>query len=159
MFLFLSYPVHSQYLQSLKLKNTTPALTDKSKPYRSGGNAFAAGALSLILPGLALGQIYNGDWEQFSTHITITAACFTGVFISAVLLTHNGANSLGWTYVLLGTTLVYTGNWIWSIIDAASTADKMEREKQLKNHSLIDMLRFGFSFQNKTTRLNFSLNL
>ncbi len=112
MFVFLTYPVHSQYLQSLKLKSTASVLTDtiKSKPYRSGGNAFAAGALSLIVPGLALGQIYNGDWDQFSTHISISAACFAGVCISAVIInTQWRIIQPGWPHVLLGTTL-----FIWA---------------------------------------------
>jgi hypothetical protein len=158
---FLSAKNSAQYLNSLKFNHTGTFIADSSKSpqYHSGKNAFLAGALSLIGPGFALGQIYNNDWPQFYFHITVSSACIAGLFISLNYFV-NGSFSAG-NGVLLGTALVYMANWVWSVIDAAATADKIDRQKFKSKHSgILNKLGFGILFdQNKKTKIKFAIGL
>jgi hypothetical protein len=158
---FLHIESNSQHLSSLKLNHTGGFLADSSKSlqYHSSTNAFLAGVLSLIGPGFALGQIYNNDWPQFCFHITISSACLAGLYISLNYFL-NGSFSAG-NGVLLGTAFIYTANWVWSVIDAASTADKIDRQKlKTKHPGIMNRLRFGILYdQNKNLKLKFAIRL
>ena len=161
-FIFLFHiESNGQYVSSLKLNHTGTFFTDssKSRQYHSGTNAFLAGVLSLIGPGFALGQIYNNDWTQFCFHITISSACLAGLYISLNYFL-NGSFSAG-NGVLLGTAFIYTANWVWSVIDAASTADKIDRQKlKTKHPGIMNRLRFGILYdQNKNLKLKFAIGL
>lgn len=158
---FVHIESHAQYLSSLKLNQGSTLITDSSKSpqYHSGTNAFLAGALSLIGPGFALGQIYNNDWAQFYFHISVSGACLLGTYIS---LNYYVMGDMGTGNVLLlGVTMIYTANWVWSIIDAAATADKIDRQKFKNKHSgILDKLGFGILLdKNKNLKLKFSIGL
>ena len=63
--------------------------------------------------------------------------------------------------LLLGATLIYTANWVWSVIDAAATADKIDRQRLKNKHTeIMDKIRFGLLFdQNKKLNLKFAVEL
>ena len=161
---FLSGDCYSQYLNSLKLNQNNSFTNDSSKSpqYHSGKNAFLAGTLSLIGPGFALGQIYNNDWPQFFFHITISSACIVGAIVSFGHVFESPSENINAGYgLLLGATLIYTANWVWSVIDAAATADKIDRQKFKSNQSgIIDKLGFGILIdRNKKLNLKFAIGL
>ena len=164
LFFFLNGENNAQYVSSLKLNHTGNFLTDSSKSpqYHSGKNAFLAGTLSFIGPGFALGQIYNNDWPQFFFHITISSACIVGAIVSFGHVFESPSENINAGYgLLLGATLIYTANWVWSVIDAASTADKIDRQKlKTKHPGIMNRLRFGILYdQNKNLKLKFAIGL
>jgi hypothetical protein len=154
-------------LSNLKLKeiiNSYSSFRDTTAPkqIKEEKNAFIAGTLSLIGPGLAFGQIYNGQMDKFSSHICITVACLTGVLISAVVALHEGDVSEGSSshVILLSSAILFMGNWVWSIIDAANSADEINRQNAMKKqHSdILNKLRFGLTL-NKSKHLNLKFAL
>jgi len=70
---------------------------EKGKRYAQGKDPTLAAILSGIIPGLALGQFYNGD-----------------ILKGIVMLV--GALILGWT------VLGWLAIWVWSIVDAYQVA-------------------------------------
>ncbi len=86
--------------KSFALKNNSPLL---------------AGTLSFIVPGAALGQLYNGQFVNFGIRIGISV-------LSIVWLAESGFFNLAsdvkgndaWTPLLI----IYAANWITSIVDA-----------------------------------------
>jgi len=148
MFLILAGPleVNSQYLNDITLKNNNSYFADltKKKIKLSYKSPLAAGSLSFLLPGLSLGQLYNGDYTGFAIHFGISVGIFMFTLIAAQnkwyelpLMNMSGSNSDNggkneWIFTLC--LLSYMGNWLWSTIDAVhfATLNNREIERQIK---------------------------
>jgi TM2 domain-containing membrane protein YozV len=74
-----------------------PTTTSVSQRYAQGKDANLAAILSLVIPGVALGQFYNGD-------------------------TLKGILMLVGALILSFTVIGFLGIWVWSVVDAYQVA-------------------------------------
>ncbi len=163
-----SCSLNAQYLKEQKLKQNISSSKDTSQKL-SEKSPVLAGALSLVVPGFGLGQLYNGETGKFLTHTIISTAC-----ISTYLLTagfgffridagggHHDAPVLS-GILLFTAALVYAGNYIVSVFDAVDSAIRINEKVRLqkKHTDIINNLRFGFTInKNKQLNLKFELDL
>lgn len=174
---FITGSLYSQYSSPLKLNNEISFMKDSVKNTQklSYKSPAIAGCLSFFVPGAALGQIYNENYEKFALHLGISAAIFTFAIIGGQThLYELGFGDVGggpgkegkreWIFTLC--VLAYTGNWLWSTIDAIHSATMNNRELEqkrarLKSHtqkSINYNFGFGLDRNNKLifkTALNF----
>lgn len=149
----------AQNSSELKLKNQNNFIIDttKRKIKLEERSPLLAGTLSFIVPGLALGQIYNEDYGKFGIHAGISA----GIFLFTII-----AGQSGWIeapfYSGEGTpkeskgqgllaicVIAYLGNWLWSTIDAIHSAAMYNREIKQQRKS---------GFNNKHFRMGFIID-
>ena len=102
--------------------------------------------------------------DKFSSHLCISVACLTGVLISAVVALHEEDVSAGSPshVILLSSAILFMGNWVWSIVDAANSADNINRQAaNKKRHSdILNKLKFGLTLnKNKQLNLKFAFEL
>ena len=88
----------------------------------------------------------------------------TEIPISAVAALHEGDVSEGSSsyVILLSSAILFMGNWVWSIIDAANSADEINRQAaNKKRHSdILNKLKFGLILnKNKQLNLKFAIGL
>jgi len=83
-----------------------------------------AGLYSAIVPGFALGQLYNGDYLNFVVRLGVTAVCI-GVPIAL-------KDSKKLPGIIAVSLLVFSINWVSSIFDASSTAKKINLKNKYK---------------------------
>ena len=118
-------------------------------------NPFLAGSLSFILPGLAAGQFYNEEYLKFAVHAGISGICF-------LLFMHNfdvGGSGNGTVSGL--SFIAYTFNWVFTIVDAVASANRIndEIEKQRKG-STLNRFNMGLTLdKDKRVRIKFSLGI
>lgn len=78
---------------------------------------FAAGILSFIVPGAALGQFYKEEFVNGAVRVGISAVCIVWFLLSPPIDV-GGGSSPTQKFVAAG---IYAINWIASIIDASSS--------------------------------------
>jgi hypothetical protein len=109
--------------KEFRLKDSNTGLIELSKPIEpisksiiaKNKSPLLAGTLSLIVPGAALGQLYNGQYLNFGIRIGISS-------ISIIWLVESGffnfasdvkGNDAWWPL-----SLIYIANWVTSVVDA-----------------------------------------
>jgi len=130
-------------------------------------NPFQAGIASFIVPGLALGQLYNGRYDKFAIHIGISAGI---VGITSILLSEypvnldmegNRRGDVGMT-IFLSAALLYLGNWIYSIVDSVVTANNINKRNEYLNKARTQFDKFELGFatnEQKKLQVKLKLNL
>ena len=106
--------------KEFRLKETKSRLIELSKPIvplsknsiAKNNSPFLAGSLSFIVPGAALGQLYNGQYLNFGIRLGISSIVVLGLALSGGACFECGNDAL----IPLG--LLYAANWISSIFDA-----------------------------------------
>jgi len=87
-------------------------------------DSFRSGLYSFILPGLALGQLYNEDYLNWGIRLGISAACFGVTY--ALIDTKKAPG------VIAVSLLIYSINWVSSIFEASATAKKINLRNKYK---------------------------
>jgi hypothetical protein len=150
-FISTSSFTYAQYLKELKVKDTHSIFNDAitAKQYTSEKSPLLAGSLSFIVPGLALGQIYNNVPSKIFRHLIISIGSFTLLMIAGEfgwfrLDIACGANNHD-TWIPYSLGLIYLGNWIWSVVDAVITANNINKKVRIKNNRTFktDNILFG----------------
>jgi len=167
-FIYSAGLTNAQYLNETKLRNTTGFLTDttKKKIKLTEKSPLLAGSLSFIVPGLALGQIYNNVPSKIFRHLSISIGSFALLIIAGEfgwfrLDIACGANNHD-TWIPYSLIFIYLGNWIWSVVDAAVTANDINRQIKLQKYrsGIFDKLMFGLTLdKNKNLNLKFAFEL
>jgi hypothetical protein len=109
--------------KEFRLKDSKPGLIELSKPIEPISKNFIAknkspllaGTLSLIVPGAALGQLYNGQYLNFGIRVGISATSIIWLVESGFF---NFASDVKGNDAWMPLLLIYTANWISSIVDA-----------------------------------------
>jgi len=104
------------------LKDSKPSLIELSKPVEpiskssiaKNNSPFLAGSLSFIVPGAALGQLYNRQYLNFGIRLGISAISILGIVLSGGVPHSDGKGN----DALIPLALLYAANWISSIFDA-----------------------------------------
>ena len=145
---------HAQYLSKLRLPhnitdtiNSTQTLTEKSP--------LLAGTLSFIVPGLALGQFYNGQILKGVLHVSISGMGFV-LFLSG--MGPGGSN----TSTAYAGFLLYLGNWIYTTFEAISAAENINKQIKLQKYrsDIMNRVKLGFNVdKNKQFNLKFAIEL
>ena len=108
--------------KDFRLKDSKSGLMELSKPIEpisknniaKNNSPFMAGALSFIVPGAALGQIYNRQYLNFGIRLGISAISILGIVLSGGVPHSDGKGN----DALIPLALLYAANWISSIFDA-----------------------------------------
>ena len=106
--------------KEFRLKDSKPGLIKLSKPIEpisknsiaKNNSPFLAGSLSFIVPGAALGQLYNGQYLNFGIRLGISTIVVLGLALSGGTCFECGNDAL------IPLALLYAANWISSIFDA-----------------------------------------
>ena len=155
-----SYP-QTIPINNLKLKENPGILSDSQKTQFTEKSPYAAGYLSFLLPGLGAGQLYNEQNGKFIRHAGISAGLivFTIMAIKYDLM-NVGIDANKNTGIFFTVAGLYIGNWVWSIVDAVSSAKEINKQVMLqKYHSdIINKFGFGLSF-NKNNKLNLKFSV
>lgn len=161
---FASGITNAQYLKELKMKESSSISNNTLCEYQSVDEKYPvyAGVVSFILPGLALGQLYNEQPKKFAVHISITGACVLVAALGIANFQFNvgggptqGNPTIGPLLFLISAG-VFTGNWIWSVFDAVISANNVNKKVRLQKNrtNKIDNIRFGFGLdRNKNLNL------
>lgn len=148
-----TYTVNAQYLKSLKLNDEkTSSLTlYQNDEEENVKEPVIAGELSFIVPGFAIGQMYNGQPGKAFIHIGVTAGSFflflagaSGIHFNVGGNTAEDENQSTLGPILVITSIaVFTGNWIWSVVEAVISANYINKKARLlkkyraqKNHEI-----------------------
>jgi len=92
---------------------------------------FAAGILSFIVPGAALGQFYKEEFVNGAVRVGISAFCIVWFLLSPPIDVGGGSNPTQ-KFVAAG---IYAINWIASIIDASSSG-KNSAHRRFRNYNV-----------------------
>lgn len=166
LFLFLSASnIYSQNLQfdKLSLKKSSVVFKDSSNTLLTPKNSLLAGSLSFIVPGFALGQLYNGEKNKFFIHSLIsTGFIFTYIMTGGKLTEFNlaGAESINLAGIAL--MIAYTINWTWSVVDAVKSANEINKQIKLQKYrsDFMNKIKFGLTFdKQKQLNINFNFEL
>lgn len=150
---------HAQYLSNLTLKNN---ITDtvKSAQTLTEKSPFLAGTQSFIVPGFGFGQLYNEQPIKCLIHSAISIPC---IILAVVSLPHTNIVEPGTgNGPFLISFSVFTINWIWSIVDAVISANKINSQVRLQknNSDIFDKINFGLTVdKNKQLNLKFAFEL
>jgi TM2 domain-containing membrane protein YozV len=133
-------------VNKLKLNYKNSFFTDTTKTVLTEKNPLLAGTLSFIVPGVGLGQIYNGQEEKFHIHSLISLGCWFLFFASGgnfnefALWGPDGIN-FGFGLALLA----YAGNWVWSVVDAIVSANDINKQVKLQKYrsNTFGKIKFG----------------
>src|SRR4030095_5856123 len=142
----ISYNINSQYINNdnFRLNNKLNAkLYSKNSFTKSQKSSFLAGTLSFIVPGAALGQFYNEEYINGAVRLGISAFCVAWFLASPSF--DSGGNGNSDQKLMAG--LLFTVNWIASIVDASVSASQTNRK--------IDNRKLHFNLDNNG--LNFSV--
>ena len=94
-----------------ELKNLNKPLITKT----SHKSLLLAGALSFIVPGAALGQLYKEEYVNGGIRLGISAFCVLWFMLSPPYsVTGDGQSSIQ----KLGAVTLFTANWLASVVDA-----------------------------------------
>jgi TM2 domain-containing membrane protein YozV len=139
--IFLSQTnVKGQYSSELKLKeNNSSSLILKKNSNISPKEPVLAGFFSFIIPGFAIGQIYNEQPLKALIHtsITVTSLVIAIISLSGISFSVGGStsNDKSWGAVpFLISFGVFTVNWIWSVVDAVISANDINKKARLKKY-------------------------
>ena len=121
-FIFVSFS-NAQLIskKEFRLKESKPSLIELSKSIEpvskssiaSNNSPFMAGALSFVIPGAALGQLYNGQYLNFGIRLGITGIVVLGLALSGGVASDTKGND-----AIVPLVILFAANWISSIIDA-----------------------------------------
>lgn len=129
----------AQDLSVLKLKHQNSFIIDttKKKTELDEKSPLLAGTLSFIVPGLALGQIYNDVEGKVYRHLGITLGCivFLGIASETKLIKLDVGGSGYGEEFFLGIVVIYLGNWVWSVVDAVITANDINRQVKIQRRN------------------------
>lgn len=109
--------------KEFRLKDSKTGLMELSKPIEpisksiiaKNKSPLLAGTLSLIVPGAALGQLYNGQYLNFGIRIGISALSIIWLVESGFF---NFASDVKGNDAWKPLILIYIANWITSVVDA-----------------------------------------
>lgn len=107
--------------KEFRLKETKQSFIELSKPVDSiskssivkNKSPLLAGTLSFIVPGAALGQLYNGQYVNFGIRFGISAISIIGIAVTGIPF---GNGQLNDAFIPL--VILLSANWISSIFDA-----------------------------------------
>lgn len=111
-----------------KSRSNTFALRSENK------NLLAAGILSFVIPGAALGQFYKDEPVNGAIRVGISVLCAVWFLVSPPVSFHGSSSNQ--KLFALG---AYAVNWIASIIDASYNSKKTEKKKPPRG-----IYKFGF---------------
>ncbi len=153
----------AQFLSTAKTEKINYSVTDSSlkKEKLTEKSPLLAGTFSLLVPGFALGQLYNGETNKFLTHTIISASCITAFFISAWFLggIPPDGKPKGWAnvsgFMVLLSMITYAGNYVISVADAVVSAVKINEKVRLQKNRTqkFNNLYFGFGLE-RNNKLN-----
>jgi hypothetical protein len=160
-----SYP-QTNLLNNFKLKENSGILNDSQKTPMIEKSLFGAGFLSFFIPGLALGQFYNGQENKAFIHIAVSAGLITFTIIYTSMTNYHfnifeRTSSKGSAPLTIA-VIAFIGNWLWSITDAVISAHKINEQVKLQKYSsdILNKIKLGLSFdKNKNLNLKFSVSL
>ena len=159
-----SYPQTIQHY-NFKLKENSGIPADSQKKQLTEKSPMLAGTLSFIVPGFALGQLYNGQTSKFFAHSLISFGTITALILSSGKLIQiditggGGGKGVG---LFLALVFIYTANWVWSTVDAVNSAHDINKKVMLQKYrsDILNKFGFGLSYdKNKNLNLNFSVRL
>jgi hypothetical protein len=145
---------HSAYF---KLKETSSFTVDSQKINLCPKSPLLAGTLSFIVPGLALGQVYNGDYLKAILHTGISGAAF--VMFASGMNPGGGSDKHG---TAIAGFVLFLGNWIYSTFEAIASAENINKQIKLQKYrsDTLNKFQFGFSFdRDKKMNLKFAFTL
>ncbi len=107
--------------KEFRLKDSKPSLMELSQSkvitlkssIAKNNSPFLAGTLSFIVPGAALGQLYNKQYLNFGIRLGISAIVVLGIALTGVPYSDGKGND-----ALIPLAILFVTNWISSIIDA-----------------------------------------
>jgi TM2 domain-containing membrane protein YozV len=162
---FCSGVINAQYLNELRLRqDVTFTDTIKSTQILAEKSPFLAGSLSFIVPGFGLGQLYNQQHGKFIRHAGISVGCivFTYMAIKYNLIEIGFEGEGKNEGMLFALFFLYLGNWVWSIMDAADSADEINKQIMLQKYrsDILNRIKLGFNVdKNKQLNLKFAFEL
>ncbi len=106
-------------------KHTSKSSVSKNK------SPLLAGTLSFIVPGAALGQFYKEEYINGGIRVGISAICIVWFFVSPTFDFGGGGDA---SQKFLA-TLLYTANWLVSVIDAIIPAKYFNNKYRKNFHS------------------------
>ncbi len=95
-------------------------IKDTSFTIKKNKSPLLAGTLSFIVPGAALGQLYNEQYLNFGIRVGISVLTAIWFFESPPFNIAGDGNS---SYQKLGALALYSINWISSVFDAVLSAN------------------------------------
>lgn len=117
-----------------------------------------AGFLSFIVPGVALGQLYNGQYLNTGIRIMVSLISVIWFFNSAHLIDTGGGREGAWQPFVAFS--IFTANWLSSVVDAVISANSINKHIRSKNKYLRkDMgfnLNMGYRLRNLGLRLTYN---
>jgi len=164
-FLLLSCESYPQIIShnNFKLKESTSVLADSQKTQLTEKSPYAAAYLSFLLPGLGAGQLYNEQNSKFIRHIGISAGLIVFTILAFEFDWMNvGIDANKNTGIFFTVAGLYIGNWVWSVVDAVSSAKKINKQILLQKYrsESLDKFRFGFSLdKSNNLKLKFAIGL
>ncbi len=121
--LFIAFSSNAQLIskKEFRLKESKPRLIELSKSIdpvskrsiASNNSPFMAGALSFVIPGAALGQLYNGQYLNFGIRLGISGIVVLGLALSGGVASDTKGND-----TIVPLVILFAANWVSSIIDA-----------------------------------------
>ena len=147
---------NAQYLSELKVKRNIQD-TVKSIQTLTEKSPILAGTLSFIVPGFALGQVYNGEYMKAILYVGISGLAFA-LFASGFDV---GGGSGEHPTAYAGFVL-FLGNWFYSTFEAIAAAEEINKQVKLKKYrsDILNKLKFGFTLnKNKELNLKFAFEL
>jgi len=163
--LFISCESYPQIIShnNFKLKESTSVLADSQKTQLTEKSPYAAGYLSFLLPGLGAGQLYNEQNGKFIRHIGISAGLIVFTILAFEFDWMNvGIDANKNTGIFFTVAGLYIGNWVWSVVDAVSSAKKINKQILLQKYrsDIMNKFKFGLTFdKNNNLNLKFSVRL
>jgi TM2 domain-containing membrane protein YozV len=161
---YTSGNINSQHLTSLKLNDSkTDTVLHKSTQVKSPE---LAGFLSLIVPGVGIGQVYNGQTIKSVIHLGISGACvlvfMLGYFGNALARSESSGKESSGILLMIIPGSVFLINWVWSVADAVNSAKEINRlaaEKEIHS-GILNRLRLGLSVdKDKSFNIKFTIGL
>lgn len=105
--------IFSEKVDNYFIKDTSYAIEKNKSP-------LLAGSLSFIVPGAALGQLYNQQYVNFGIRVGISVLTAIWFFASPPFNIAGDGNS---SNQKLGALAIYSINWIASVFDAVISAN------------------------------------
>ncbi len=142
---------NAQYLSDQKLKEYCSTFNNTFNLQQSAEEKYPiyAGVASFILPGFALGQLYNEQSWKFGRHIAITGGCLLigALGVANLRISMGGAPTDNTTadWLLGISAVIFAGNWIWSIVDAVVSAVDINKQIERQRKTGYNKIRLNFA--------------
>ncbi|GEM_PF-1199429 len=140
--LFSVGTLNSQLLnkKEFRLKDSKPGLMKLNNNYdltsktsvAENKSLLFAGALSFIVPGMALGQFYKEEFINGGIRLGISGICVLWFLLSPTFsITGDGPSSNQKFYA----ALLFTVNWVASVVDAFIPSKQPDKKTRKRYHS------------------------